>query len=67
MKLVGNDGRRYPCGHGLAQFGDGEPSQPIPRRCATCHTRYLVTFEPASNHVQELTGAVIWRARWEAV
>ena len=64
MKLVGAQGRRYPCQHGFAQFGDGEPAGAIPRRCPTCKTRYLVTFEPATEHTQEITGATVWRARW---
>ena len=67
MRLVNREDRRYPCGHSIAQFGDGEPTLPIPRRCNQCGQRYLVTFEPASDHVQELTGAVIWRTKWEAV
>ena len=64
VKTLSRTDRIYPCRHGMAQFGDVKEGTVCPRRCATCKTKYVVTFELASDHVRELTGHDVWRARW---
>ena len=65
MKSLTRTDRRFPCGHQLARFSDVKEGTAAPRTCATCRTKYVVTFELASEHVRELTGQDVWRARWE--